>query len=67
MLRGEGIPNPTRRNQKGSQHVQVVVEVPKKLTSDEKELIRKLAESQDQKVGRGRKGFWREFLEGIGG
>ncbi len=67
VLRGEGVPNPTRKNQRGNQHVQVVVEVPKKLSAEEKELISKLAESQDQKVGRNRKGFFREFLEGLSG
>ena len=45
----------------GDHHVQVVVEVPKKLSPEEEELIRQLADHQDGKVAEDR-GFWKKFL-----
>ena len=60
-LKGKGIAGVNGRGQ-GNQLVQVVVEVPKKLTPREEELIRELAELQTGKVG-GEKGFWRDFFD----
>lgn len=61
-LRGKGISGVNGRGQ-GNQHIQVVVDVPKKLSPREEELIRELAQLQDGKVGE--KGFWRDFLDRI--
>ena len=60
LLRGEGVRWQAR---KGHQHVQVVVDVPRKLSAKEEELVRKLAEIQDVNVGK--KGFLREFLDNL--
>ena len=49
-LSGQGI-QPHNRRSRGDQHVQVIVDVPKKLSTEEEELIRKLAEFQDGNVG----------------
>ena len=59
-LPGKGITAINRRS-RGDQHVQVVVAVPTSLSSEEEELIRKLAELQDGNVGD--KGFFRDFLD----
>ena len=57
-MRGEGIPSPTRSNQRGNQHTQVVVEVPKKMTSEEKALVEKLSDlERGKKTGATKKGF----------
>jgi molecular chaperone DnaJ len=45
-LRGKGIPH-LRGSGRGDLHVQVQVVTPKKLSSDQKQLIRKLAETLD--------------------
>ncbi len=57
---GKGAPNLGRRGGRGDHHVQVVVAVPKTLSEEEDQLIRKLAELQDEKVAD--KGFWRDIL-----
>lgn len=49
-LKGLGAPRLGRRGGRGDQHVQVVVSVPKKMGAREEELIRKLAELQDEQV-----------------
>ncbi len=59
-LKGKGAPHLGRRGGRGDQHVQVVVAVPRTLSDEEEDLIRKLAELQDEKVSD--KGFWRDIL-----
>ena len=49
-MSGKGIPILGGRRGRGDQFVQVVVAVPQKLSSEEKDLIRKLASLQDGKV-----------------
>ena len=49
-LRGEGIKHVNSSHRQGDQKVQVVVEVPKDLTKEEEELLRRLAELQEAKV-----------------
>ena len=58
-LAGMGV-TPHNRRAAGDQHVQVVVEVPTKLSGEEEELIRKLAELQDSKVGE--KKWYQDFF-----
>ncbi len=62
-LNGKGI-NSVNGRGKGDQHVQVIVEVPKSLNAEEEDLIRKLAQHQDGKVGED-KGFLRNFLDSL--
>lgn len=49
-IKGKGVPFVNRRYGAGDHHVQVFVEVPKKMSKEEAELIRKLAELQGGKV-----------------
>jgi len=56
MLSMKGLGVPTRGG-RGSQVVMVVVEVPKKLTGDQEELLRKFAETEDKNVTPHRKSF----------
>jgi len=60
LLRMKGLGVPTRGG-RGSQVVQVLVEVPKKLTRQQETLLRKYAETEDINVTPHRK----SFLEGI--
>ncbi|MEL6349267.1 MAG: DnaJ C-terminal domain-containing protein, partial [Myxococcota bacterium] len=61
-LRDKGVPR-LRGRGRGAQHVQVVVSVPKKLSAEEEDLIRKLADLQDDKVKENHKGFLSEFWD----
>ena len=51
-LRGEGVPH-LRGRGRGDMRVQVVVEVPTKLTSEQRELFEQLAELLDEPANRG--------------
>ncbi len=62
-MRGKGAPRLGGRRGRGDHHVQVVVDVPEKLSPEEEELIRKLADLQNARVGQ--KGFLREFWDRI--
>jgi len=62
-LRNRGVPRLDGRG-RGDMHVQVVVSVPRSLTPREEELIRQLAEIQDEKVNE--RGFWSELRELFG-
>lgn len=56
QLRGLGIPDP-RSGQRGSLLVQTFVEIPKKVGAKQEELLRKLAELEDEHVTPHRKSF----------
>lgn len=58
-LSGRGVPS-VRGQRRGDHHIQVVVAVPKTLSAEEEELIRKLARLQDAAVRE--KGFWRDLM-----
>lgn len=60
-LRGKGAPGLGGRRSNGDQHIQVVVSVPTRLSTEEEELIRRLAELQDEKVRSNEKGFLKDF------
>jgi len=59
-LRGEGVPDPQRRNRVGDHRIQLVVEVPQSISDDEEDLLRKLAEHQG--AGVRDKGFWAKLF-----
>lgn len=59
-LNGEGMPDP-RRHGLGDLLVQVTIEVPKKLSADEKRLLRELAELENTNVAPERKSFFGEL------
>ncbi len=61
QLRGHGVPDP-RNNQRGSLLVQTFVEIPKKVSPKQEELLRKLAELEDEHVTPHRKSFFERVL-----
>lgn len=61
QLRGLGMPDP-RNNQRGNLLVQTFVEIPKKVGGKQEELLRKLAELEDEHVTPHRKSFFERVL-----
>lgn len=59
-LRGKGVDRLRARGTRGDHHVRLVVDVPKKLSDEQEQLIRKLAETLE--VGVGEKGFWQRLF-----
>lgn len=69
QLAGKGLPN-LRSGRMGDEIVQVVIEIPTKLTRDQEELLRQFAASEDTTVLPESKGFFervKEYLTGQGG
>lgn len=60
-LPGLGAPRPGGRRGRGDQRVQVIVQVPTKLSGEEEKLVRRLADVQDSKVAE--KGFLKDFWD----
>jgi molecular chaperone DnaJ len=60
-LHGKGVSGVNNRG-KGDQHVQVVVQVPTKLTPEEEELLRKLAVLQEEQVSDNQRPFWERIF-----
>lgn len=60
-LRGHGVDRLRARGTRGDHHVRLVVDVPRKVSEEEEELLRKLAELQSAGVGDGG-GFWHSLL-----
>ncbi len=58
IRRGEGIPVVNRRNRRGDHVIQFKVEIPKKLNSKERELLKQLAEESGESVGDGKRGLF---------
>lgn len=56
VMKGRGLPN-IRSGKRGDQHVQVFVEVPKKLTRQQRELLEQFAQTEDANIAPQRKGF----------
>ena len=61
-LRGKGMPDP-RRHGRGDLHVQIQIEVPKRISGEHEELLRKLAEIEHVDVTPKRKGFLQKIKE----
>ncbi|MBT3199569.1 MAG: molecular chaperone DnaJ [Phycisphaerales bacterium] len=61
-LRGKGLPS-LRTGRRGDQHVQVFIEVPKKLTKHQTELLKQYAETEQVDVTPQRKGFLDKLKE----
>ena len=62
---GLGLPD-VRGFGRGDLHVQLIVEVPKKLTVRQKELLRELAETEEQNVSEERRSFFDRLKEVFG-
>ena len=61
VLRGKGTERLRARGSLGDQHVRLVVDVPKKFSEDEQELLRQLADLQE--VGVRETGFWQGLFD----
>ncbi|MEQ1567439.1 MAG: molecular chaperone DnaJ [Myxococcota bacterium] len=61
VLGGKGLEMIRTRGRKGDQHVRLVVEVPTKLSEEQEEIIRKLADLRG--TGVHGKGFWQNLFE----
>lgn len=64
-LSGNGLPN-LQSGRVGDQIVEIVIEIPKKLTRDQKDLLRKFAETEDETALPESKGFFdrmKEYLD----
>jgi len=61
-LKGRGMPSP-RRRRPGDQHVQLVIEVPRKLTKEQRELLRQFAKTEEGNITPQRKGFFEKLKE----
>lgn len=64
-LRNKGIERVNSRGAKGDHHVQLIVDVPKRLSPEEDKLVRELATVTGQGVQQ--KGFWANLFEKITG
>lgn len=64
-LRGQGMPDP-HGGARGDLHVQFQVEVPKKVSKKQEELLRQLAELDDKQVSAHRKSFFESLKEFFG-
>jgi molecular chaperone DnaJ len=64
-LRGRGLPD-IRDSRRGDQIVQFLIEVPKRLTRRQQELLRELAASEDVDVTPARKGFFDKLKKHFG-
>ncbi len=65
-LRGKGLPN-LRSGKPGDLVVQVLVEIPKKLTEKQEQLLREFAETESHEVMPHSRGFWDKIKQYIGG
>jgi len=61
-LKGRGLPTPGSTH-KGNQHVQVFIEVPRKLTSEQRELLANLARTEQAHVTPERKSFFEKLKD----
>lgn len=61
-LRGKGVPY-TRGNGRGDHYVRVIVEVPKKLNSKQRDMLRKFSEEMGEEVHEQRKTFFDKVKE----
>lgn len=64
-MRGKGIPFLRNQSQRGDQYVTVNVEVPRKLNEEQKELLRRFAESlgEENAQGGGKKSFFQKMKD----
>ena len=59
-IKGRGLPD-VRSHKNGDEVVQVMIEIPKKLSDRQKELLREFAETEDSEVMPQKKSFWDKF------
>jgi molecular chaperone DnaJ len=66
-MRGKGVPFLRRKDQRGDELVIINVEIPAKLTKEQRELLEKLAETLGTTVKPKEKGFLDWLNEALGG
>lgn len=64
-LAGKGLPN-LRSGRRGDMGVVVLIEVPKKLSAKQEELLREFAKTEEKSVMPERDGFWKKVKEAFG-
>jgi molecular chaperone DnaJ len=65
-ITGKGLPN-LRSQRRGDMGVVVLIEVPKKLSSKQEELLREFAKTEERSVMPERDGFWKKVKEAFSG
>jgi molecular chaperone DnaJ len=65
-IKKRGLPSP-RNHRPGDQHVQVYVEVPRKLTARQRELLQEYAKTEDSDATPERKGFFEKLRDYFAG
>ena len=65
VLKRQGLPS-MQTGRRGDQHVQVFVEVPKKLTAEQRELLEKFGKTEDANITPQRKGFFEKLKDCFG-
>jgi molecular chaperone DnaJ len=65
VLRGKGIPH-LHRNGKGDQLIQIVVWVPTKLNSEERELLNELSKKENMAPPEGSRSFFEKLRQTLG-
>lgn len=66
-IRGKGMPTTTNGRSYGDQHVRAVIEVPRKLTPRQKELLVEFAKESGDEVKAGHRGFFEKLMDTFGG
>lgn len=62
-IRGQGMPDPRSQQRKGDLHVEVVVEIPKKLSERQETLIRELADLEKKHVRQHQKSMFEKIKD----
>ncbi len=65
-MRGKGMPTATNSKSYGDQYVRIVVDVPKKLTSKQKELLVEFAKESGEDIKPGHRGFFEYIKDAFG-
>ncbi len=65
VLEGKGVPKVGNSVARGDHRIKVVIEIPTRITHEERELLEKLAEIHGEKIGRGRDGFLGGLFRGF--
>lgn len=65
-IKGKGLPD-VRSHRSGDEIVQIVIEIPKKLTERQKILLREFASTEDNEVMPQKKGFWDKLKGAVTG
>ena len=65
-IKGRGLPD-IRSHRSGDEVVQIIIEIPKKLTDAQKQLLKDFAETEDTEVMSQKRGFWEKLKGAVSG